>query len=75
MTSNQGKPQPAKKLPVYIAYTVSAHDPDDKGFWTQIGAAWQHDDGEGFNLKLNALPIDGQIVLRTRKDPANKDKS
>ena len=73
MTSNKGKQQPAKKLPVYIAYTVSANDPDDKGFWTQIGAAWQHDDGEGFNLKLNALPIDGQIVLRTRKDPAKKD--
>ena len=30
MTSNKGKQQPAKKLPAYIAYTVSAHDPDDR---------------------------------------------
>ena len=67
--------QPAKKLPDFIAYTVSDHDPDDKGFWTQIGAAWQHEDGDGFNLKLVTIPLDGQIVLRVRKDNAKKDKA
>lgn len=60
--------QSSKNLPDYIAYTVSEHNPDDKGFWNQIGAAWNHDDDAGFNVKLTALPIDGQIVFRKRKD-------
>jgi len=27
--------------------------------------AFPHEDGEGFNLLLQALPLDGKIVLRT----------
>lgn len=73
--ANYKDKQQTKKLPDYLAYTVSDHDPDDKGYWTQIGAAWEHDDGDGFNLKLVALPLHGQIVLRTRKEAAKKDKS
>ena len=70
MANDKDKQQSTKKRPDLIAYTVSAHDPDDKGFWFQIGAAWQHEDGEGFNLKLVSVPLDGHIVLRNRKDKA-----
>jgi hypothetical protein len=32
------------------------------------GAAWAHSDGEGFNLRLEYLPLnDAEIVVRTRK--------
>ncbi len=27
-------------------------------------AAWPHADGEGFNIELAALPVDGRISLR-----------
>lgn len=33
-----------------------------------IGAVWPHGDGEGFNLKLDCLPLNGaEIVIRKPK--------
>jgi hypothetical protein len=29
--------------------------------------AFAHEDGEGFNVHLDALPIDGKLVLRVPK--------
>jgi hypothetical protein len=51
----------------YRAYTVvKRKDQDD--FWLAIGAAFMHEDGDGYNIVLQALPIDGKIVLRLPKD-------
>ena len=37
----------------------------DNKRWQEIGAAWPHKDGKGFNLKLDYLPLNGaEIVLR-----------
>ena len=38
-------------------------------YWRAIGAAWAHEDGEGYSLKLDYLPLikDAQIVLRKPK--------
>jgi hypothetical protein len=33
-----------------------------------IGAAFPHEDGKGYNIILQALPIDGRVVLRAPKD-------
>ena len=53
--------------PAYRAYTViQRKDKDD--FWLNLGVAFPHDDGDGFNLLLQALPIDGKIVLRSYKE-------
>jgi hypothetical protein len=62
------------KGPAYIAYAVTekGSDKDKKSFWTRIGAAWDHDDGEGMTLQLELVPVNGgRIVLRTPKDEAN----
>lgn len=32
--------------------------------WSKIGAAWPHQDGEVYRLVLNALPVNGVVVLR-----------
>ena len=32
--------------------------------WTRIGVAFPHRDGKGFNVILQALPVDGRIELR-----------
>ena len=53
---------PAGNAPTHVAYQV--RDGKDKGFWTRIGAAWQHKDGKGFNLQLDSVPLDGRIQLR-----------
>ena len=35
-----------------------------EGFWTRIGSAWQHADGNGFNIQIETVPLDGRITLR-----------
>lgn len=63
------KQQAAAKRPTHRIYAVTEGN-NDKGFWTEIGAAWAHGDGKGFNLKLNLLPLNGaEIVLR---EPRNE---
>ena len=53
--------------PAYRAYTVIKRDGKDD-FWLNLGVAFPHEDGEGFNLLLQAQPLDGKIVLRTYKE-------
>lgn len=38
--------------------------------WTKIGAAWPNEDGEGFNLVFDAVPVTGRTVIRKIKDRA-----
>jgi hypothetical protein len=56
--------------PSHLAYQVKNRD-GKKAIWTRIGSAWPHADGEGFNIVLDAMPIDGKITLRV---PAEKDE-
>ena len=53
--------------PAYTVYTVVKREGKDD-FWLNLGVAFPHADGEGFNLLLQALPIDAKLVLRTYKD-------
>ena len=39
-----------------------------KAIWTRIGSAWAHGNGEGFNIQLDANPVDGKLTLRTRTE-------
>ena len=53
-----------KTTPSHRIYSVSK-DSNDKSRWTELGAAWPHKDGKGFQLKFNACPIgDCEVVLR-----------
>ena len=61
MNAVQGQEQERKK-PALIAYSVKLGD-DDNAIWTRIGAAWPHRKGPGFSIQLDALPLEGRIVL------------
>jgi hypothetical protein len=58
-------------------YTVIKRENQDD-FWLSIGAAFAHADGKGFNVILQALPIDGKVVLREPQEdeaqPAGTNK-
>lgn len=58
--------------PTYQAYTVVKREGADD-FWLNIGAAFMHQDGDGFNVMLQALPINGKIVLRPPKSDVKED--
>lgn len=57
----------ATQQPSFRAYTVVKRE-GQEDFWLAIGAALMHQDGDGYNVVLQALPIDGKIVLRLPKD-------
>jgi hypothetical protein len=64
----------ASQQPTYRAYTVIKREGQDD-YWLALGAAFMHQDGDGYNIVLQALPLpnpDGQckIVLR----PPNGDE-
>jgi hypothetical protein len=51
------------KRPSHRVYAVTKNG--EKSYWTEIGAAWSHQDGKGFNVKLDYLPLNGaEIVIR-----------
>ena len=58
------KTETTSSRPTHRVYAVKKIG-RDKSHWTEIGAAWAHQDGKGFNLKLDFLPIAGaEIVIR-----------
>ena len=57
----------ATQQPSYQAYTVVKREGQDD-FWLSIGAAFMHQDGDGYNVVLQALPLGGKIVLRPPKE-------
>ena len=56
------------KAPSHIAYTVRDRGDGKKSFWTRIGSAWPHADGNGFNIQIEAVPLDGRITLRVASE-------
>jgi hypothetical protein len=59
-------PQRETTPPAFIAWHVTERG--EKKFWTRIGAAFEHEDGEGSNLYLDLIPVTGgRIVLRAPK--------
>lgn len=59
MTDNTQK---SSHTPAYNVFTVT-RGTSGKGFWTNIGGGWVNKDGS-INVKLNCLPLDGQLVIR-----------
>lgn len=55
------------KAPTHHAYQIRDRE-GGKGFWTKIGSVWPHSDGQGFNIQLDAVPLDGRITLRVVAD-------
>jgi hypothetical protein len=59
------------KLPTHIVYQIQERE-GKPSFWTRIGGAWPHADGQGFNLQLAVVPLDGRITLRVASDKKTK---
>lgn len=53
------------KTPSLIAYQIETGK--DKNYWHRIGAAWKNSKG-GYQIKLNSLPLNGELVLMPPKE-------
>ncbi len=61
--------------PAFQAYTVVKRE-GQEDFWLNIGAAFLHQDGEGYNIILQALPVaGGKIVLRPPKAKEDEEQA
>jgi len=49
--------------PTHRVYTVIQRDGQDD-YWLNLGLVFPHKDGSGFNIMLQAFPLDGKIVCR-----------
>jgi hypothetical protein len=61
--------QTSSKRPTHTAYSVREYTKNGQkeSDWTRIGVAWAHKDGDGFDIILDAFPIDGRVALRKNK--------
>ena len=55
------------KSPDFIAYSVRDRGDDKDAAWNRVGAAWGHRDGKGYDLSLDAVPVDGRVTLREQR--------
>ena len=55
------------KGPSHIAYHVRDGE-DGKSFFNRVGSAFEHKDGQGYNVLLDSVPVDGRVTLRTPKE-------
>lgn len=53
---------PAKAKPTHEVFVVVGEGKD--AYWNKVGAAWENGDGLGYNIQLNALPVDGKLTMR-----------
>ena len=57
------KDKDAPRQPTHRAYSVIRREGQDD-FWLNLGLVFPHKDGSGFNIMLQAFPLDGKIVCR-----------
>lgn len=50
----------------FDAFSVREYEAngEKKSDWTRVGVAFSHADSKGFNVLLQAVPLDGKMVLR-----------
>ena len=50
-------------MTTHFAYEIrDTNDPTDQ--FRRIGDAWQHRDGHGFSIRLDAVPLNGWLAVR-----------
>ena len=59
------------KSPDFTAYVV--RKVGENSYWDRIGAAWNNQDGQGISIRLAAIPLNGEIVLRQPKSDEEGD--
>ena len=61
---------------MYRIYSIIER-PKQSDYWLNLGVAFPHENGDGFNIILQALPLhgNGKLVMRLYDPTKDKDKS
>lgn len=55
------------KRPSFGAFQVK-DGPEGQSYFNRIGSAFVHKDGQGHTVQLDAVPVDGRVILRTPQE-------
>lgn len=61
------------RRPDMLGYCVKQFGGGQRSSWSKIAAAWAHKDGNGFEVRMDALPVDGKLVLRAASEDREND--
>lgn len=72
MSKKTAPAAPAQEITRLDAFTVREYQKDGatNSDWIRIGVAFPHQDGKGYRIVLQALPVDGVVVLRAPESKA-----
>lgn len=60
--------------PKYDVFSVEERKGEQKPYFRNIGAAWATKSGEGLNVTLSVVPINGRLLLLPYKErPPSQD--
>ena len=60
--------QRSPNAPTHELFSVIRREGSDKAIWHKVGGCWPHDDGDGFTVRLDYLPLNGgELVMRKWK--------
>lgn len=62
------------KQPSHDVFVVTNKEGKD-AFWSKVGAAWATKSGDGLQLQLTSLPLDGRLTLLPFKPPKSNDET
>jgi len=68
--SADSQPKGNTMHPTHHIFAVRERGEGKKTVWTRIGAIWSHTNGDGFNIEIEALPINftGKLVAMVNTD-------
>ena len=54
------------KKPSHIAYSIRQREGKDSK-WTEIGVAFPHKDGKGYDILFDVVPLSGRLTIRVQE--------
>ena len=60
----QAQAQESTRYDAFVIEKYEDKEGKEKGRWIQVGVAFGHGDGKGFNVKCQAFPVNGELVVR-----------
>lgn len=63
-TKPQSKKSAAVRYDVFSVKKFNNKQGEEQADWRKVGAALPHNDGKGFNVECDLMPLDGKLTLR-----------
>jgi len=63
----------SERYDVFVVENFENSAGAEKSSWSRVGVAFPHKDGDGINVELLAIPVNGKLVIRRHSVKPRKD--